>query len=32
MREARQQGIPLVVDADGLWLVNKDLELVKGTD
>ena len=32
MRQARQQDIPLVVDADGLWLVNKDLDLVKGAD
>lgn len=30
VQEARARGIPLVIDADGLWLVNQRLELVQG--
>lgn len=30
MRAVRERGIPMVIDADGLWLVNQDPSLVKG--
>ena len=30
VRSIRQRGIPIVVDADGLWLINQDLRLVQG--
>lgn len=30
LKEARRRGLPLIVDADGLWLVNQELGLVEG--
>ena len=30
MRSVRQRSLPMVVDADGLWLVNQDVSLVAG--
>lgn len=30
MREVRRRNLPMVVDADGLWLVNQDPSLVAG--
>lgn len=30
MRGVRRRGLPMVVDADGLWLVNQDPSLVQG--
>ncbi|EFN55939.1 hypothetical protein CHLNCDRAFT_57702 [Chlorella variabilis] len=30
MRAVRRRGVPMVVDADGLWLVNQDPSLVAG--
>ena len=30
MRAVRRRGLPMVVDADGLWLVNQDISLVAG--
>jgi len=32
IRAARQRGIPTVVDADGLWLIERQPELVRGYD
>ena len=30
IKDLKQQGTPLVVDADGLYIVTKDLDLVRG--
>lgn len=30
MRGVRRRSLPMVVDADGLWLVNQDPSLVQG--
>lgn len=32
IREIRRRNMPLVVDADGLWLVKNQLDLIKGYD